>query len=278
MPVSPSAWLTSSTDSVAASSLRIVPRPCPSAMVGAGGVRQVDREALVRLHHRVAHDRHGDGLYRRARREVQRARGGHVVAVCQRGRAVVRGEIDRYSQARRAGQVHRKQGSGRSPAIPFEDRNIIDENQGVDRCGERDGSRFAVQHAVVDDELDNVDAGQVGNEARPDRRRVVKRRRAAVRHRGEATRRRSGGRGRHRRSRCRRAWPFRPPRPILIGARIGDRRRIVGGDDDAVGRAVDRAVVDDQLDHVGPEQIHDEGGIRPPSGRPAPPRCRLARW
>ena len=47
----------------------------------------------------------------------------------------------------------------------------------------------------------------------------------------------------------------------LIGARIGHRADVVRGNGDRSGQAIERAVVDDELRHIGAEDIGDKGGI-----------------
>ena len=76
------------------SSLRIVPRPVPSAIVAFVGGAEVDGERLVRLELGVAVDQDGDRLTCRTRSKGHAAGTALVVTVRQRGRAVRRREVD----------------------------------------------------------------------------------------------------------------------------------------------------------------------------------------
>ncbi len=130
-------------ESGVASSSMMVPRPVPSAMRCVDGTREVDREGLVGLVERVAHDRHGDGPRGLARGEGEVAARGGVVGG-RAGAAVGGGVVDGHGLAAGGAEADREGGAD-GTRVALGDADVVDRE-----CG---------RGVVVDD---GAEAGAIG--------------------------------------------------------------------------------------------------------------------
>ena len=157
---------------------------------------------------------------------------------------------------------------GRITGVAFQRDAIIYFERGQRGCSDQAGVRRTVDQAVIDDELRDVVARNVGH----DGRRLVQR--------VERARSTTGGR-RQRPEECqgiavdiRRAAAVEGYRVAdidrLVGASIGNRRRVQRRYRDRIGRAVNEAVVDDELRDIIAGYVHYEArGQRQGAGKGA---------
>ncbi len=115
----------------------------------------------------------------------------------------------------------------------------------------------AVGESIVHHELDDVISGRVDDERRHWGGRVGQAGGASGRHRDERPAKGEGVAVGIRRARSVELHPV-PDQGCLVGTGIGNRWRVLGRDDDRVGRTVLGAVVDDELHDVRARQIDVE--------------------
>jgi hypothetical protein len=126
--------------------------------------------------------------------------------------------------------------------------------------GQGNAGRGAVDAAVVDDQLGDVGAGEIGGEAGPDAARVAEHGLA-----GGGTREQRPAEGQRVAIDVAGAAAVEgddgAERDRLVGTGMGDRRRVFGADADRVGQARKPAVADGQRDQVAAGQIDEQTRI-----------------